>query len=115
MYKHSVPARTHGDDPCVSLHSSAIFTKVLEHFPYYCEPDEFYECRFYWEKTAYRSLLSVYTYRENALAAIVVMMIMTVVVVMPMSNSDNNLSTRWNCQRCKEKQKQQTERNFFHT
>ena len=39
----------------------------LEHFPYYCELDEFYECRFYWGKTAYKSLLLVCTYRENAL------------------------------------------------
>ena len=35
--------------------------------PNYRKPDEFYECRFI-EKTAYRSLLSVYTYSENALA-----------------------------------------------
>ena len=41
------------------------------------------------------------------LAAIVMMMIMMpVMTVMPMSNSNHHLSTRWNCQRCKEKQKQ---------
>jgi hypothetical protein len=44
----------------------------------------------------------------KVLAAIVmmVMMIMPVMTVMPMSNSNHHLSTRWNCQRCKEKQEQ---------
>ena len=44
---------------------------------------------------------------SKRLAAIVVMMIMMPVMpVMRMSNSNYHLSTRWNCQRCKEKQKQ---------
>jgi hypothetical protein len=45
----------------------ALRPHVLEPFPYYCEPDEACECRFFLGKTTCEVEASNNTYRENVL------------------------------------------------